>query len=56
MIIGGKSIVFSGDATRDNGNLQLLAKDADILVTHNPVLEVASGVERKLHMPLSVIG
>lgn len=54
--IGGKSIVFSGDTNGDNGNLQLLAKDADILVAHNAVPEGASGVERKLHMPPSVIG
>ncbi|ADI30221.1 beta-lactamase-like protein [Methylotenera versatilis 301] len=54
--IGGKSIVFSGDTNGGNGNLQLLAKDADILVAHNAVPEGASGVERKLHMPPSVIG
>lgn len=54
--IGGKSIVFSGDTNGDNGNLQRLAKDADIFVAHNAVPEGAVGVERKLHMPPSVIG
>ncbi len=54
--IGGKSIVFSGDTNGGNGNLQLLANEADILVAHNAVPEGASGVERKLHMPPSVIG
>ena len=54
--IGGKSIVFSGDTNGDNGNLQRLAKDVDILVAHNAVPEGASGIERKLHMPPSVIG
>ena len=54
--IGAKSIVFSGDTNGNNGNLQRLAKDADILVAHNAVPEGASGVERKLHMPPSVIG
>lgn len=54
--IGGKSIVFSGDTNGDNGNLQHLAKDADILVAHNAVPEGATGIERNLHMPPSVIG
>lgn len=54
--IGGKSIVFSGDTNGENGNLQRLAKDADILVAHNAVTEGANGVERRLHMPPSVIG
>lgn len=54
--VGGKSLVFSGDTNGDNGNLQRLATDADILVAHNAVPEGADGVERKLHMPPSVIG
>ena len=54
--IGGKSIVFSGDTNGESGNLQRLAKDADILVAHNAVPEGAAGIERNLHMPPSVIG
>jgi len=54
--IGAKSIVFSGDTNGDNGNLEILAKDADVLVAHNAVPEGAAGIERKLHMPPSVIG
>jgi ribonuclease BN (tRNA processing enzyme) len=36
--------------------LTLLATNADILVAHNAVPEGATGVERRLHMPPSVIG
>ena len=54
--IGGKNMVFSGDTNGDNGNLQQLAKSADLLVAHNAVPEGAMGVERRLHMPPSVIG
>jgi ribonuclease BN (tRNA processing enzyme) len=53
--IGGKSIVFSGD-TNGEGDLVRLAKDADLLIAHNAVPEGATGVERRLHMPPSVIG
>jgi ribonuclease BN (tRNA processing enzyme) len=53
---GGKSIVFSGDTNGDDDNLEQLARQADILVAHNAVPEGASGVERRLHMPPSVIG
>jgi ribonuclease BN (tRNA processing enzyme) len=49
-------IVFSGDTNGDNGNLERLARDADLLVAHNAVREGATGVERALHMPPSVIG
>ena len=52
----GKSIVFSGDGNGNNGNLEKLAENADILVAHNAVPEGATGVERALHMPPSVIG
>ncbi len=54
--LGGKNIVFSGDMNGDYHTLPLLAKDADILLAHNAVPEDARGVERKLHMPPSVIG
>ncbi len=53
---GGKAMVFSGDTNGDGANLPALAAGADLLVAHNAVAEGASGVERALHMPPSVIG
>jgi ribonuclease BN (tRNA processing enzyme) len=53
--LAGKSIVFSGD-TNGEGGLPQLAANADLLVAHNAVSEGATGVERRLHMPPSVIG
>jgi ribonuclease BN (tRNA processing enzyme) len=52
----GKAIVFSGDTSGTGDGLVLLAKDADLFVAHNAVPETAVGVERRLHMPPSVIG
>jgi ribonuclease BN (tRNA processing enzyme) len=54
--IGGKSIVFSGDTNGEGAGLTQLASNADLLVAHNAVPEGATGVERRLHMPPSVIG
>jgi ribonuclease BN (tRNA processing enzyme) len=54
--IGGKSIVFSGDTNGEGDDLVRLAKDADLFVAHNAVPEGAAGIERRLHMPPSVIG
>jgi ribonuclease BN (tRNA processing enzyme) len=54
--IGGKSIVFSGDTNGEGTDLVQLAKDADLFIAHNAVPEGATGVERRLHMPPSVIG
>ena len=54
--IGGKSIVFSGDTNGEGAGLVNLAKDADLFIAHNAVPEGATGVERWLHMPPSVIG
>ena len=54
--LGGVSAAFSGDTNGDSGNLERLARDADLLVAHNSVPEGATGVERALHMPPSVIG
>jgi len=54
--VGGKSVVFSGDTNGEGKSLTQLAKNADLFVAHNAVTEGASGVERKLHMPPSVIG
>ena len=54
--IGGRTIVFSGDTNGDNGNLERLAKGADLFVAHNAVPEGETGAPRQLHMPPSVIG
>jgi ribonuclease BN (tRNA processing enzyme) len=54
--LAGHSIVFSGDTNGENGNLQRLARGADILVAHNAVPEGQTGAPRQLHMPPSVIG
>jgi len=54
--IGGKRIVFSGDTNGEGQGLTQLASNADIFVAHNAVPEDATGVERRLHMPPSVIG
>ena len=54
--VGGKSVVFSGDTNGEGDGLVRLAKDADLFVAHNAVPEGATGVERNLHMPPSVIG
>ncbi|MEO9191012.1 MAG: MBL fold metallo-hydrolase [Acetobacteraceae bacterium] len=54
--LGGRDIVFSGDTNGDNGNLEILARGADVLVAHNAVPEGVTGVLRQLHMPPSVIG
>jgi ribonuclease BN (tRNA processing enzyme) len=53
--MGGKVIVFSGD-TNGTGGLTQLAANADLFIAHNAVPESATGVERNLHMPPSVIG
>ena len=54
--IGGKRIVFSGDTNGEGDGLTQLASNADIFIAHNAVPEGATGVERRLHMPPSVIG
>lgn len=54
--IGGKRIVFSGDTNGNGDGLPELAANADLFVAHNAVPEGATGVERRLHMPPSVIG
>jgi ribonuclease BN (tRNA processing enzyme) len=53
--MGGKLIVFSGD-TNGEGGLTQLAANADLFIAHNAVPEGAVGIERRLHMPPSVIG
>jgi ribonuclease BN (tRNA processing enzyme) len=52
---GNKVIVFSGD-TNGEGGLTQLATNADLFIAHNAVPEGVVGVERRLHMPPSVIG
>jgi ribonuclease BN (tRNA processing enzyme) len=54
--MGGRVIVFSGDTNGDNGNLERLARGADLFVAHNAVPEGETGAARQLHMPPSVIG
>jgi ribonuclease BN (tRNA processing enzyme) len=54
--LGDKNIVFSGDTNGENGNLERLAKDADLFVAHNAIPESETGAIRNLHMPPSVIG
>jgi ribonuclease BN (tRNA processing enzyme) len=48
--------VFSGDTNGEGADLAQLAKDADLFIAHNAVPEGATGLERQLHMPPSVIG
>ena len=52
----GKRLVFSGDTNGEDGHLEQIAAQADLLIAHNAVSEDAEGVERQLHMPPSVIG
>jgi len=54
--IGGKVIVFSGDTNGEGEGLVRLAMNADLFLAHNAVPEGAVGIERRLHMPPSVIG
>ncbi|HUH61340.1 MAG TPA: MBL fold metallo-hydrolase [Terracidiphilus sp.] len=54
--IAGKRIVFSGDTNGEGQGLTQLASGADLFVAHNAVAEGATGLERRLHMPPSVIG
>ncbi len=53
--VSSADIVFSGD-TNGEGGLADLASGSDLFVAHNAVPEGATGVERNLHMPPSVIG
>jgi ribonuclease BN (tRNA processing enzyme) len=54
--VGGKIIAFSGDTNGEGEGLGRAATNADLFVAHNAVPEGATGVERNLHMPPSVIG
>jgi ribonuclease BN (tRNA processing enzyme) len=52
----GKVVVFSGDTNGEGEGLPRLAMNADLFIAHNAVPEGATGIERRLHMPPSVIG
>lgn len=52
----GKVIVFSGDTNGEGEGLVQLAKNADVFIAHSAVPEGVTGIERRLHMPPSVIG
>jgi len=54
--LDNKRIVFSGDTNGEGPGLTRLAANADLFIAHNAVPEGAVGVERRLHMPPSVIG
>ena len=54
--IGGKVLVFSGDTNGEGEGLVRLAMNADLFIAHNAVPEGVVGIERRLHMPPSVIG
>jgi ribonuclease BN (tRNA processing enzyme) len=54
--INGKVLVFSGDTNGEGQGLVQLANNADLFIAHNAVPEGVTGVERRLHMPPSVIG
>lgn len=56
IVMAGKTIVFSGDTNGEGVGLAQLAANADLFVAHNAVPEGVTGVERRLHMPPSVIG
>ncbi|WP_363798337.1 MBL fold metallo-hydrolase [Lysobacter firmicutimachus] len=54
--IDGATVAFSGDTSGEGKHLPELLADVDLFVAHNAIPEGATGVERRLHMPPSVIG
>jgi ribonuclease BN (tRNA processing enzyme) len=52
----GKVIGYSGDTNGEGQGLLRIAMNADVFIAHNAVPEGATGLERRLHMPPSVIG
>ena len=54
--IQGRRIAFSGDGNGDNGNLQKLALDSDVLVAHLAIDDSFHFGERSLHAPPGLIG
>jgi ribonuclease BN (tRNA processing enzyme) len=54
--VRGTVLAFSGDTSGEGEGLSRVALNADIFIAHNAVPEGATGLERRLHMPPSVIG
>ena len=52
----GQRIAFSGDGNGNNGNLQKLALDSDVLVAHLAIDDSFHFGERSLHAPPGLIG
>ena len=52
----GQRIAFSGDGNGNNGNLQKLALDSDVLVAHLAIDDSCHFGERSLHAPPGLIG
>jgi len=50
------SVTFSGDMNGSSGNLEILAKDTDILVANNAIPQNAFSVAKRLHMTPTKIG
>ena len=50
------SVGETAGSNGDGDGLTQLAGNADLFIVHNAVPEGATGVERRLHMPPSVIG
>jgi len=48
--------VFSGDPTGQGQPLVRLPPNAHLFIAHNALPQGATGIERRLHMPPSVIG
>jgi len=53
--VGSKSIVISGDTNDENGNLEKIAKNADLFIAHHAIPEHAGKFAKSLHMTPSVI-
>ncbi|MGA7626358.1 MAG: MBL fold metallo-hydrolase [Candidatus Acidiferrales bacterium] len=54
--VRGKVIGYSGDTNGEGAGLVRIAAKADVFIAHNAVPEGVTGIERRLHMPPSVIG
>jgi ribonuclease BN (tRNA processing enzyme) len=54
--VNGKRITFSGDTNGEDGTLEKLAQNSDLLMAHHAIPEDAGAVESNLHMPPSIIG
>jgi ribonuclease BN (tRNA processing enzyme) len=54
--VRSKVIAYSGDTNGEGEGLVRIATNADVFIAHNAVPEGVTGIERRLHMPPSVIG